>query len=126
MEVKELRIGNLVKTRKDDYFTKNGITEVKSIDYDSINGYNDGRVSDKNEIKNLSGIPLTEEWLFKFKITKWILGNRFEVRLNESYSVSIYAWQNGVSIFICHLDYVHQFQNWYYLHSKGEELPLKN
>jgi len=108
MKANELRIGNLI-------YCNEKIVKINSeVLYQGV------------ECESFKPIPLTEEWLLKFGISKWILGNRFEVRANEAYSISIYAWQNGICIFICHLDFVHQFQNWYYLHSKFEELTYEN
>lgn len=125
MEIKELRIGNLVKTRKQDYFTKKGITEVKSIDYDSINSYNDGRVSDKNELENLSGIPLTEEWYLKFGFEK--RGNFktiFTPCGKALVFISDFIVFCGIAVEIPIL-YVHQLQNLYFALT-GDELTIKN
>ncbi len=117
LQANNLRIGNLVNRTNKLTKEKLEIELTASCILD---------ISANAEISSFvyEPIPVTEEWLLKFGISKWILDGRFEVRLNEAYGISIYAWQSGNCIFICHLDYVHQFQNWYYLHSKEKELTL--
>lgn len=69
-------------------------------------------------------IPLTEEILLKCKIHKWFKSNTFECRLNLDNTVTIYAWEGGVSIFISHCKYIHQLQNIYFALT-GEELIVE-
>ena len=105
INVKELRIGNLVIDKEDG--NPCVITCGKQIDSPYL----------------MEPIPLTEIWLLRFGINKWMAGNTFEVRPNFDDSVSVYAWQNGICIFICHLQHVHQLQNLFYSLT-GTELQL--
>lgn len=74
--------------------------------------------------QNYDGIPLSEEWLIKFGVETWIIGNRFEIRRNFDESFTVYGWSGGESMFITHLKYVHQLQNLFFSLT-GEELTIK-
>lgn len=88
---------------------------VRAINIDGLNSLYES-------LKYLKGIELTEDILLKCGFEKWI-NETFEVRL-ESKGISIYAWRRGESIFITYLEYLHQLQNWYYLHFKNQELTI--
>jgi hypothetical protein len=117
MKTTELRIGNIVKTKESDYFSSKGITEVKSIGYNSINTFDDGRVSMKNDLSNISGLPLTEELLLKMGFIKkagrdgWnFTKNKFELGITSTFFLQFgIDTRSSVAIY-----FVHQLQNIYF------------
>ena len=114
IQAKEYKIGNWIVDweTEEKYFQ---IEEIrKHVGYDVWAYYRNGSI----KCKEPEPIELSEEILLKCDINKWI--NQFEVRKNLNNTISIYAWKSGVSIFICHLDFLHEFQNWYYFNIKEE------
>ena len=114
MDAKELRIGNLVNT-------KDGITTVYDVLEFGINMHHDCWLYD---IKDVSPIPLTEEWLIKLgfednktHFTKWI---------NEDRTFIVEYDVMDTRYFLCDTDvdtnikYVHQLQNLYKALTGGE------
>ena len=71
MKVSELRIGNLIKSRKNTRGRMSDGNEiVSSIGWRSINQWQDMGASSETRDEDIEGIPLTEEWLIKFGLTK--------------------------------------------------------
>lgn len=127
MEARELRIGNLLK-HKDGF-----IMEIDSINELEVRGNELGKNDPDNEIEasliDLSGIPLTEEWILKFGFYK---GKYKNVKNNHwCYNVLLYD-KDGINIvssdeqiiFLSKCKYAHQLQNLSYCLT-GEELELK-
>ncbi len=95
MKANELRIGNYV------YDNLGGVLKIKGISLDST-------------LSHIKPIPLTEEWLFKFRLM--------------SIKTELGFWNNGDAIYFSYgfeksieLKYVHQLQNLYFALT-GEEL----
>jgi hypothetical protein len=121
MKATELRIGNKV-------LYKNGIIDViiiSGISY-SFGKYdvtiNPNRKWIMVDIKTISPIPLTEEWLLKFGFESLLSGagyvkNRTEIGYNHN---GFYIITSGLKI-----EYVHQLQNLYFALT-GEELTGSN
>ena len=116
MEIKELRIGNIIK------FSEDGtIFEVGSIETNGFTVQNEYETT-WIETECFEPIPLTEEWLLK-------LG--FELKTNNSpqtfqkigqYNFKVKKWKSnlsGVDLSGCNnlgrkIKYVHQLQNLYF------------
>lgn len=130
---KELRLGNLVYTIK-----KSDVMEVVRIEtsaFNKFNGFDDYQIILENTLKkvyyetnNITPILLTKEWLIKFGFNEtsygWINGyifNKFGISIEVDYQNNIFLGMNNTKI--KKLDYVHQFQNLYYLLT-DEELKL--
>lgn len=118
MELKELRLGNLV-------FNKNTITEVETIFPFNINV--DFVGDDGISISELKPIPLTEEWLLKFGFKK---GDEWTITIDDSqecfewfYGDFFYTGGEGVK-FGREIKTVHQLQNFYFALT-GKELEIK-
>lgn len=133
LSLSDLRVGNIVTDEFYDSFKT--FIKVDSIGENGINltiqddgGYPEccqHWLEPEIPFDKLFGIPLTQEILSKIpSIDGWIIDNRFECRENFGDSVSIYAWKNGKSIFIVDLNFLHELQNWYYLHAR-KELEIK-
>ena len=134
MKANELRIGNFVGLQN-----KGEILKVKAISEDVEGGFIvktqtvqgiSGRVG-PNPLSELSPIPLTEEWLFKFKLKKlkgsfmmYIGDNELEYRINDS-ELAIWGADGSTEghNFRVKIDYVHQLQNLYFALT-GEELEI--
>ena len=122
MKEEQLRIGNILHL-SDEWYKKNPllyntqkIITVDSIDYDGligtsiyfVNGY---------DIRLLSPISLTEEWLKNFGF-EWD-GHRFNDTKNDGWKMGIYIiegkirWQFDMYNHI-KIESVHQLQNLYY------------
>jgi hypothetical protein len=110
MKIEELRIGNLVK---------NGLGEFIIIK-NNINERNTGGYI----LKTLEPIPITEEWLIRFKFKTQAdgflyknlkrKGTRLEVNMKKKL---ICMTRNGIPMDVVHLQYikqVHQLQNLYF------------
>jgi hypothetical protein len=123
LTAQELRIGNWILER--DWSGKFIPTQVHSLhEFDSI-AVNVTKDADGCwDYVSWKPIELSEEWLVKMGINKWFGNDRYEIRANYNQSFTIYAWGRGVSIFICHLKYVHEFQNAYPILT-GTELTIK-
>jgi len=117
IEVRELRIGNLVKAvhKKSDILNSYIVIEGKHI-YDLENG--------KSEF-DFYGIPITEEWLLKFGFTQSLafksvyfigtflsitLGNKIMFEINDQ--------------IISEIKYIHQLQNLHFALTQ-KELEIK-
>lgn len=141
MEIKELRVGNLLY--------RNGIMEVlgigannKLIIYDH---YNKERLPYGLDVASFKGIELTPEWLEKFKFNKhhylghdimWRHPNDKKTVEETLHSCNFY-WQDKKFVFIevvndhgeyatfpvGHIKYIHQLQNLYFALT-GEELAI--
>jgi hypothetical protein len=116
MKAEELRYGNkilflgeLVTFQNITEFREDGIFWIKTKEY--------GNCQNKNF--HFKPVLLTEEILLKCNIDKWI-NETFEIRKNLDNTFTIYAWQSGISIFICHLEFLHQLQNIYPFLTKKE------
>lgn len=129
MEAKELRSGNFIigtYENEDDYKIHETICEFKFYDcYDNFY-----HVESKDNICDFTGfkpIPLTEEWLLKFKFKqtnedndiKWFTKKRLDIVIGE---VNFIVFDHLV---LKHIKYVHQFQNLYFS-IIGKELTLTN
>lgn len=117
MEAKELRIGNLVILKRSFYTYKKGdVFTLSNVGVDYLDRWQQMGASDELKTKDIEPIPLTEEWLVRFKendLTKIIRKNH----ARNCYSLHTecgYVW----------IYYVHQLQNLYFALT-GEELELK-
>jgi len=121
MKASELRIGNLVYNKEENivYVNTNHLTLL-------LYGI-------ENEFKP---IPLTEEWLLKFGLEdkktcfnlsrKEILGHDFgDFAVSKYDDTQMKVWRGHKYIGVCHVQYVHQLQNLYFVLT-GEELTFKS
>jgi hypothetical protein len=103
MEAKELRVGNLVKYEYSVYLHGGKITEVGNI----IQG----------ETDYYQPIPLTEEWLFKFRFKEIIVDSWYSKLAKNKDTINI-SKSGLVAINddkpIRAIEYVHQLQNLYF------------
>lgn len=123
LDSKELRIGNFVYSLNDDSVTAE-VVIVNQLMGDEI--YYKECDFDGNIGLSAYGIPLTEEWLFKFGFVKVrdypvFRLNGFQVEFNGFDS----EWGSGLIDKKTIIKYVHQLQNIYFC-LFGEELTLKN
>jgi hypothetical protein len=114
MNVKNLRIGNLLQDRKNNIVP---VTEIRADEFTAI--------SEENMITHLpiSGIAITKEWLKSFGFTEgkyesFTLSEKgfqidFELVNGQNYG----SYLEGVGIDIL---YVHELQNLYYNLTKKE------
>jgi hypothetical protein len=113
MKANELRIGNLV-------YNPN-LKEVRTLDILDIRDYAEQRL-----IKDFEPIPLTEEWLVKFRFVKEIddlyldLSSSFLIWFNDD---EFLHYKSNQLETICSIKYVHQLQNLYFALT-GEELTI--
>jgi hypothetical protein len=122
MKAEELRIGNYAQHEGVFYIVKEIKQKTVIAQAFDLDKYPFGFGSEwEQHTAGSTGIPLTEEWLIKFVPNKRI--NQFEIRVNYDSTCTVYAWNGGTSIFICHLKYVHNLQN--FLQLTGEELKIK-
>ena len=119
LEVKDLRIGNLFNHFEDGILL---IEEIKK-DSDGFKGYyavfRNGSI--KCHVSYLQPIPLTEEWLDEFSITK---ENEYPYKFINGFL----KIRNGIFFYKYYeleieLPYVHKLQNLYY-ELKDNELKL--
>ena len=133
MNVKELRIGNLVYCL--------GVKEVVAIQHNNVDGRYRLRVSEIGckeyhycpvEALELEPIPLKEDWLIKLGFE--CLTNSVEERFRKgdfnwysSLGSVVIELDNGISSYDLHTDckYVHQLQNLYFA-LLGEELEIND
>lgn len=120
MKAEELRIGNLVWTDYSGEMLVSAIMDDKKNQYLCLRkneNFPDGRYI----IGDVSGIPLTEEWLLKFE---WQLVRNKSYYINSYFSISdtrcLYYHGDFTGIVIKH---VHQLQNLYFALT-GEELTI--
>jgi len=113
MDVRELRIGNIVL---DDFSGEEGnVIEIHKTQI--VVSLNSGII--KADLDSFSPVQLTEEWHKRLGEIKYFR-NTFECRQNINNYGSIYAWQNGKCIFIRHVNYVHEWQNAYWILTNTE------
>lgn len=116
MEANELRLGNLI--------LHNGkVTEVESVSlfYVNVGIHDDGL---QVNIEDCSPIPLTEEWLLKFRFKYREFLNDFFIKLDdhniliaekEVIGFAIYKCEeNQRKYFLTKRYYVHQLQNLFF------------
>jgi len=118
LKATELRIGNLVV--ENEHACNSVVDRVKFIS--GIGGdvsFKDG--STQNYIA-ISPIPLTEDWLLKFRFDK-ALNGWWDESENFSVSNNLLAFRLGVD-FLTELKHVHQLQNLYYALT-NKELTIK-
>lgn len=126
LSAEELRIGNLCHYHVvDKLYDPPEYDVVNTIDYDDI------RILSKYEDGNFKPIPLTEEWLLKFKFGLYPWGYVFYI--NEEFGVLIRVsrkpelsfWLEVGNGLRSYIKYVHQLQNLYFALT-GEELTRKD
>jgi len=131
MKANELRIGNKVS------YEGSNVT-VSTIADDEVT-FSDYVSFDYPQIKDISGIELTEEWLVKFGFNEDIIfaGSMISKKLHYSprynkkeiiISVQFDEFENTNKFILLYyhtkIEYVHQLQNLYFALT-GEELELK-
>jgi hypothetical protein len=133
MEANELRIGNLVDVKKNDYLLTYIVNcKVESINIEGINSYYDDGIGGDNweyggKFEELIPIPLTEEWLFKLGFKKdqnnrYVTTNWSGLYLELKSQWYLMRATNEANIEICYgFKHVHQLQNLYFALT-GEEL----
>lgn len=147
MEVKELRIGNLIhghwESWEGDVETSSlGVCRVVGVDETSSLGEGwtylvEGKHDEEIEYyDDFSGIPLTEEWHNRFggeekkgrfgKFYIYKVTDRLQFRLwlyEGKWTIGFYDTFNHILQNLCQIDFVHQWQNAF--HSlTGQELTL--
>ena len=126
MEVNQLKIGNYVKGNV-VYSNRPYVTFERFNEKLDVAFFSDGSTHGIGEyLKDLSGIPLTEEWLLKFgfyidSFKNYELGNINIHRL--TFKLDIFEEDDWHTIPI-KMKYVHQLQNLYFALT-GEELTIK-
>jgi hypothetical protein len=131
--IKELRIENYVKAKTtDDEF--NIVKEISFSDnqrgyYLRLEGVNHGVWLEYKGEYLIEGIPLTEEWLFRFGFI--YKGIYYNFPLNDIFKLEQYKLNNAYwlrhhseSLDCVKIKYVHQLQNLYFALT-NEELKLK-
>lgn len=136
MEVKELRIGNIVgKTYFQLASEKHIVSSIKSVYYAEVAGVYENAAALRGErglrhvaIENIEPIPITEEWLLKFGFKEY--HSTGVVRRFESTVLGDVVFHLSATnyLVIKHLfvrcEYVHQLQNIFFA-LKNEELTIK-
>jgi hypothetical protein len=109
MKASELRIGNWVKS------------PLYGVEYEIEFIY------ESPTIKEIEPIPLTEEWLLKFRFEKYYeyyVNSHLEIsEMKSKKGYDAYCTDMDFSIFMTEVKYVHQLQNLYFALT-GEELIL--
>ena len=122
MEVKELRIGNLVRS----CYSELGIMSITAISEDILK-------SDKREkiwVKSLIGIELTEDWLLEFGFELQSENDDFKNFITPNVFAVMNHFKKGgffldnIVGFGNKIKYIHQLQNLYFALT-GEELTIK-
>lgn len=130
MKAQELRIGNLVYgiSRRSEVHLPNEIPlkiwQIEIFNCEALpHDRNPAQAESYIKISNvdITGIPLTEEWLLKFGFERNESGN-YDKRLELFYGGNLYRFRQGWTN--VELKYVHQLQNLYFALT-GEELTLK-
>jgi len=115
LKAQELRLKNLIYYGKD-------IVKVEVSDFAVFKLY-----EDKGEETNYKPIPLTEEWLLRSgceKNDEGFICDRFVLTWNAVYKFW-YVRENQLGAYLIKLEYVHEWQNFYFI-LQGEELTLKD
>jgi hypothetical protein len=136
LSISSLRYGNLFINEEGD------ILEVLTIDTEGVNGFHDeseGGMNYENGglYEQISGIPLTEEWLLRFGFEKHKKFDCYEnvyhlegfyVSLGEYDNIFSDVWDddngNPINIKCYEQIYIHQLQNLYFAMTE-KELVLK-
>lgn len=128
MEAKELRIGNLLR----DKVSKTLLEVIELTKEDIITHVIDRNMFPLKDGWGLEPIPLTEEWLLKFRFDK--LSNQDDIYYQKGYiRISADVYENGLfhlrkrvpsqvwkDNLVCTIMYVHELQNLYSLIEKEE------
>ena len=133
IKINSLSIGNYVYYNN-EHNEIGVITEIKTsinpnIDYIGLNN----RVDIYYQLKHIKGIPLTEEWLFKFdfkliiessNISKWFIGynpitHDYLFIITQFIDENRFFFKNGFHT----IKHIHELQNLYFALT-GEELTL--
>ncbi len=128
IDVKELRVGNLISDDKQNVFTVKTI-QSDTVNYESIHGET---LYSPIALKYCEPIPLTEEWLLKFGFEKPQFNNYLQKDFNL---FTVYWYPKGEGFYFhdardlnCTIDpllkYVHQVQNLYFALT-GKEIIIK-
>ena len=80
MNANELRIGNIIGMGRDGYEEGHGPYTVTDIDETHFGMVYDNGFRAKEQLRFAQGIPLTQEWFFKFS------NNKFFIRLSKEKS----------------------------------------
>lgn len=121
MNAKELRLNNLI-------FDDNGdVTKVFVL-----SNYGSCEINDDIMSGRYKPIPLTEEWLVKFRFVNFVIeytqNTSFYVCIDENNGFAnegkLLIIQDGAPMFSSPCKYVHQLQNLYFALT-GEELEVK-
>jgi len=126
MEATELRIGNLV------LFDKEEVVRVEYISSHHVIGLFGKETEHILEKGDVSGIPLTEEWLKRLGLKYQFYSDTYEINFKyDCNKIFVDLFTKHVcidtglnSVYIEHIKYVHQLQNLYYALT-GEELTIK-
>lgn len=127
MELNQLRFGNYVKGNV-VYRERQYVTFERMRDGLEVAFFSDGSMHGIGEyLKDLSPIPLTEEWLFKFGFISNPYEDRYEkgllhIECNKTRGV-LEFWIERLP-FSLTIKYVHSLQNLYFALT-GEELTIK-
>lgn len=133
MDLRELRLGNFV------YVFDNQVCEISAIGHDCWVDLLDPEemqsTSQNPEKRQLTPIPLTEEWLIKFGFvlqtddsdepdnlckTFWSIPTKDYFNFDSEFNSFIHCGME-----LCKVDFVHHLQNLYFCLT-GEELTIKN
>ena len=115
MKANELRIGNYVDIKHDEY-------ECESFQFNFESGWN---------MEFVHPIPLTEEWLLKFNLNKPTNKHPYHFKksmvefLHSEYQNKLKCFYNNAPMFSFPCKYVHELQNLYFAIT-GEELIIKS
>ena len=115
----ELRIGNLVYEQYDSPYTIETITPGWIQISDNYEEYD-------SEIESLRPIPLTEEWLLKFRANKVLnvfCYDRFLLTYKTAYKYW-YIQDSNTLTYLTKVEFVHEWQNFVFV-MNGQELELK-
>lgn len=123
MEAKNLRIGNIVRSKI------NGISKVEQIGSSINSEYVGGRSLEGNYWES-SYLPveITEQWLLRFSYKKD--GPEFKINDNDRFSIykpngyDHFVFCDGLSVLTEKIKYVHQLQNLFFALT-GTELEMK-
>lgn len=125
MEARELRIGNFVNVRYGDNPHEVQSVGLNGIDLRAEDGYSVGAMHENDE---LSGIPLTEEWLLKFGFFEKNLNfylDGIELYFQRAMRIYVFKYfENKTNGRYIEIEYVHQLQNLYFALT-GSELTIK-
>jgi len=109
MEAKELRIGNLIYSKRRGCNFQKGVIEIDLEAFRKIHLF--------DALNGLEPIPLTKEWLLKFGfVNTEAEENIFGFKLNSFWFINEWHIRNkfGAIILDIEIEYVHQLQNLYF------------